>query len=256
MSMRGIEGSNVVVTGAASGIGRAIALRLGAEGARVGIFDRDAKGGEDTAAHILQAGGTARAWPVDITDLEAVREAVAHFEEVFGPTGGLVNSAGWDRAMPFLETTPELWSRILAVNLIGPLNMHHAVLPGMVARGRGKVVNIASDAARAGSSGEAVYAAAKGGIVAFTKTLARELARSGIRLNAVCPGPTDTPLFRDFAGTGERGEKLRRALERAIPLGRLGRPEDYAGLVCLLLSEDADYITGQTISVSGGLTMQ
>ncbi len=256
MSMRGIEGINVIVTGAASGIGRAIALRLGAEGARVGIFDLDAKGGEDTAAGITREGGAARAWRVDITDLEAVQEAVDRFEKAFGPTEGLVNNAGWDRAMPFLETTPELWSKIVAINLFGPLNMHYAVLPGMVARERGKVVNIASDAARVGSSGEAVYAAAKGGILAFTKTLARELARSGIRLNTVCPGPTDTPLFRDFAGEGERGEKLRQALQRAIPLGRLGRPEDYAGLVCFLLSADADYITGQTISVSGGLTMQ
>ncbi len=256
MSMRGIEGINVIVTGAASGIGRAIALRLGTEGARVGIFDLDAKGGEDTAAQIAREGGAAHAWQVDITDLEAVQEAVDRFEEAFGPTEGLVNNAGWDRAMPFLRTTPELWSKIVAINLFGPLNMHYAVLPGMVARKRGKVVNIASDAARVGSSGEAVYAAAKGGIVAFTKTLARELARAGVRLNAVCPGPTDTPLFRDFAGEGEAGEKLRNALERAIPLRRLGRPEDYPGLVCFLLSEDADYITGQTISVSGGLTMQ
>ncbi len=256
MSMRGLEGSNVIVTGAASGIGRAIALRLGAEGARVGIFDLDARGGEETATRIAQEGGAARAFEVDITDLEAVQEAVARFEEAFGPTAGLVNNAGWDRAMPFLETTPELWSKIVAINLMGPLNMHYAVLPGMMARERGKVVNIASDAARVGSSGESVYAAAKGGIVAFTKTLARELARAGIRLNVVCPGPTDTPLFREFAGEGERGRKLRQALERAIPLRRLGRPEDYAGLVCFLLSGDADYITGQTISVSGGLTMQ
>ncbi len=254
--MRGLAGTNVLVTGAASGIGRAIALRLAEEGARVGIFDRDGDGAASVAARIAAAGGTARAYAVDITDLEAVRAAVTRFEEEVGPTAGLVNNAGWDRAMPFLDTTPELWSKIIAINLFGPLNLHYAVLPGMVARRHGRIVNIASDAARVGSSGEAVYAAAKGGIVAFTKTLARELARDGIRLNAVCPGPTDTPLFRDFAGEGERGEKLRQALERAIPLRRLGRPEDYPGLVCFLLSEDADYITGQTISVSGGLTMQ
>ena len=167
----------------------------------------------------------------------------------------LVNNAGWDKAAPFLASTPDLWKKLIDINLYGPINMHYAVLPRMVEKKRGRVVNIASDAGRVGSSGESVYSACKGGIIAFTKTLAREHARHNIQLNTVCPGPTDTPLLRSFAAEGEAGTKLIEGLTRAIPMKRLGQPTDYPGIVAFLASDDAAFITGQTISVSGGLTM-
>jgi len=184
-----------------------------------------------------------------------VNAVVGEIERDLGPIEILVNNAGWDRAAPFLETDEALWRKVVAINLMGPLNLHHAVLKGMGARGRGRVVNIASDAGRVGSSGEAVYSACKGGIIAFSKTIAREMARQRITINVVCPGPTDTALFRDFAGEGERGEKLKAALTRAIPFGRLGKPEDLPGAIVFLASDDAAFITGQVLSVSGGLTM-
>lgn len=249
--MPGLPGRTVLVTGAASGIGRAIARRLGEEGARVGILDRDAAGGEASAAAIREAGGDARAFAVDITDGAAVEQAVADFTGAVGSVQGLVNNAGWDVARDFLDTDPALWRRIVDVNLFGPLHVCRAALPRMRAQGFGRVVSIASDAGRVGSSGEAVYAACKGGIIAFSKSVARELARDGVTLNVVSPGPTDTPLFASFDASG----RLAKALERAIPMGRLGQPEDYTGLVAFLLSDDAAFITGQTISVSGGLTM-
>ncbi len=155
---------------------------------------------------------------------------------------------------PFLDSDAEHWKKLIDINLYGPLNMHHAVLPGMVENGRGRVVNIASDAGRVGSSGESVYAACKGGIIAFTKTVARELARKGIQLNAVAPGPTDTPLLAQFA-QGDPGAKIAEGLKRAIPMKRLGQPSDYPGIICFLASDDAGFITGQVISVSGGLSM-
>jgi 2-hydroxycyclohexanecarboxyl-CoA dehydrogenase len=166
----------------------------------------------------------------------------------------LVNNAGWDRAANFLDTTPEFWRKVIAINLYGPLNMSHVVLRGMAARGFGRVVNIASDAGRVGSSGEAVYSACKGGIIAFGKTVARELVGKGITVNTLCPGPTDTAILRSFL-EGPEGTRIAEGLKRAIPMRRFGVPEDYPGLVAFLLSDDAAYITGQTISVSGGLTM-
>jgi 2-hydroxycyclohexanecarboxyl-CoA dehydrogenase len=236
--MRGLRGTVVIVTGGASGIGAAVVARFREEGAKVAVFD-------------LQADP----YRVDITDQARVVAAVAEVEQDLGPVDVLVNNAGWDKAAPFLETDAALWQKLVAINLMGPLHMHHAVLAGMKARGRGRIVNIASDAGRVGSSGESVYAACKGGIIAFSKTLAREMASRQINVNVVCPGPTDTALFRDFAGEGERGDKLKAALARAIPFGRLGRPEDLAGAVCFLASDDAAFITGQVLSVSGGLTM-
>ena len=253
--MRGLTDKVAIVTGAGSGIGRAIAMRLAEEGCLVGIFELNAAGGADTRDAIATAGGRAWSYRVDISQASEIAGALAQFTAAAGPVDVLVNNAGWDRAMPFLKTDFALWQRIVAINLYGPLHMHHAILPGMAERKRGKVINVASDAGRVGSSGEAVYAACKGGIIAFTKTMAREMARSNIQLNALCPGPTDTPLLADFAGEGESGRKLVAALEAAIPMRRLGKPDDYPGLVAFLASRDSDYITGQVISVSGGLTM-
>jgi 2-hydroxycyclohexanecarboxyl-CoA dehydrogenase len=252
--MRGLKDRTALVTGGADGIGAAIARRLAQEGCAVGILDLDAATGETIVAEIKAAGGRASLHAVDITDYDAVARAVESLEAAFGPLAFLVNNAGWDRAQSFLETTPEFWRKIVAINLFGPLNVNHVVLRGMAARGFGRVVNIASDAGRVGSSGEAVYSACKGGIIAFTKTVARELVGKGVILNTLCPGPTDTAILRSFL-EGPDGARIAEGLKRAIPMRRLGVPEDYPGLVAFLLSDDAAYITGQTISVSGGLTM-
>jgi 2-hydroxycyclohexanecarboxyl-CoA dehydrogenase len=253
--MRGLKDKVVIVTGGAGGIGAALCRRFGAEGAAVAVFDLDGAAADKVAANIRAAGGKAQAYAVDISDRGRVNAAVAQTEQELGPIDVLVNNAGWDRAGPFLDSEAVLWQKIVAINLMGPLNMHHAVLKGMSARGRGRVVNISSDAGRVGSSGESVYSACKGGIIAFSKTMARELARKQININVVCPGPTDTAMFRDFAGADERAEKLKSALAKAIPFGRLGQPDDLAGAVCFLASDDAAFITGQVLSVSGGLTM-
>jgi 2-hydroxycyclohexanecarboxyl-CoA dehydrogenase len=252
--MRGLKDRTVLVTGGANGIGAAIARRLAAEGCAVGILDMDAAAGEKITGEIEAGGGRASLAVVDITDYDAVSRAVEHVEAAFGPVALLVNNAGWDRAANFLDTTPEFWRKVVAINLFGPLNVNHVVLRGMARRGFGRVVNIASDAGRVGSSGEAVYSACKGGIIAFTKTLARELVGKGVTLNTICPGPTDTAILRSFL-EGPDGARIAEGLKRAIPMRRLGVPEDYPGLVAFLLSDDAAYITGQTISVSGGLTM-
>ncbi len=248
--MRGLDSKNVIVTGGAGAIGAAICRRFAGYGARVGVFDKNFEGAKKIAAEIK---GFASG--VDITDYEAVGKEIGRFEKECGPIDILVNNAGWDKFVNFVDTTPDLWNQVIAINLRGPLNMSHFVLKGMVARGSGRVVNIASDAGRVGSSQEAVYSACKGGIIAFTKTVAREVARKGITLNTVCPGPTDTPLLAAVAGDDERGQKVRAALVGAIPMKRVGQPEDIPGAVCFLASDDAGFITGQTISVSGGLTM-
>jgi len=248
--MRGLDGRRVILTGGASGIGRAAALRLASEGCVLGIFDLNEAGARETATQCV--GGQVTACGVDITDRDQVEAAVASFEAACGPVQGLANIAGWDAPRSFLDTDRALWDKVIQINLYGPLNMHHVVARGMAERGFGRVVSVASDAGRVGSSGEAVYAACKGGIIAFTKTLARELARKGVTLNVICPGPTDTPLFDNFrAASPSIGD----ALARAIPLRRLGEPDDYAGMIAFLLSDEAGYMTGQTISVSGGLTM-
>jgi len=253
--MRGLKDRNVVVTGGANGIGAAIARRLAEEGSAVAILDLDAIAGEKVASEIKAAGGRASSHAVDISDYDAVKRAVESIESASGPVSFLVNNAGWDRAANFLDTTPEFWSKVIAINLYGPLNVSHIVLRGMAARRFGRVVNIASDAGRVGSSGEAVYSACKGGVIAFSKTMARELVSKGVIVNTLCPGPTDTAILRSFL-EGPDGAKIAEGLQRAIPMRRLGVPEDYPGLVAFLLSDDAAYITGQTISVSGGLTMQ
>ncbi len=249
--MRGLKGKTVVVTGGASGIGRAIARRLGEEGAIVGIFDLNRDGAEETAAAIRDGGGSAFAYRVDITDYDLVARSVDAFEQGAGPIAGLVNNAGWDTATPFIQSDPALWKKIIDINLYGPLNMTHVIARKMAARGAGRVVSISSDAGRVGSSGEAVYSAAKGGVIAFMKTMAREFAKQRITFNSVRPGPTDTPLLASFDTAGG----LTDALAKAIPMRRLGIPDDYPGIVAFLLSDDAGFITGQTISVSGGLSM-
>lgn len=250
--MRGLENKPVIVTGGASGIGRAIAERLAIEGSIVGIFDINGEAASSTAHSLSENGGRAYGYKVDIVNYDEVSKAVEAFEVAAGPISGLVNNAGWDKAVRFLETDRALWQKVIDINLWGPLNVTHAVLKKMAQHGKGNVVSIASDAGRVGSSGEAVYSACKGGIAAFGKTIAREVARQGIVVNTVCPGPTDTPLF---ATVSESAAGLAEALKKAIPLRRLGKPDDYPGIVCFLLSDDARFITGQTISVSGGLTM-
>jgi 2-hydroxycyclohexanecarboxyl-CoA dehydrogenase len=250
--MRGLKDKPVIVTGGASGIGRAIAVRLAAEGSIVGIFDINGEAAEAAASALRESGARAFGYKVDIVDYDAVARAVDAFEAAAGPIGGLVNNAGWDKAVRFVETDRALWQKVIDINLWGPLNVTHVVLKKMVEHGKGHIVSMASDAGRVGSSGEAVYSACKGGIAAFAKTVAREVARQGIVVNTICPGPTDTPLF---ATVSESAAGLAEALKKAIPLRRLGKPDDYPGLVCFLLSDDASFITGQTISVSGGLTM-
>jgi len=252
--MRGLKDRTVLVTGAANGIGAAIARRLAEEGCTLGILDLDAEGGAKVAVEIKASGGRASVHAADISDYDAVSRAVADFEKAAGPIQLLVNNAGWDRAANFLDTTPEFWRKVVGINLYGPLNVSHVVMKGMAARGFGRVVNVASDAGRVGSSGEAVYSACKGGMIAFSKTMSRELVSKGVIVNTLCPGPTDTAILRSFL-EGPDGAKIAEGLKRAIPMRRLGAPEDYPGIVAFLLSDDAAYITGQTISVSGGLTM-
>ena len=253
--MQRFQDMTVVVTGGGGGIGGATCRRFAAEGARVAVYDLNPDAAEKVAAGIRAEGGRAQAFRCDITDRASVDAAVAAAESELGPVAVLVNNAGWDVFKPFTKTEPAQWDRLIAINLTGALHMHHAVLPGMAARKRGRIVNIASDAARVGSSGEAVYAACKGGLVSFSKTIAREHARHGITVNVVCPGPTDTALFADYKEGAGNPEKLIEAFTRAIPLGRIGQPGDLPGAVLFFASDDASFVTGQVLSVSGGLTM-
>ena len=243
--MKGLSGKSVLVTGGGGAIGRAICTRFAEEGAKLLVADRDAGRASEVATDI---GGKALAF--DIADYAAAKAALASANIDI-----LVNNAGWDRFQNFADTQPEDWNALIDINLRGPLNMHHLVLPQMLARGSGRIVNISSDAARVGSSGEAVYSACKGGVISFSKTLAREVARKGITVNVVCPGPTNTPILRGFLGEGEAGQKVYDALVRAIPMKRVGQPDDIPGIVAFLASDEAGFITGQVISVSGGLTM-
>lgn len=245
----------VAVTGGGGGIGGATCRRFGAEGAKVAVLDMNLEAAEKVAAEIRAAGGSAEAFRCDITNRAEVDATVMAIESRLGPLDVLVNNAGWDVFKPFTKTSPTDWERLIAINLVGALNMHHAVLPSMVARNRGRIVNIASDAARVGSSGEAVYAACKGGLVSFSKTLAREHARHGITVNVVCPGPTDTALLATVTDAAANPDKLREAFARAIPLGRLGQADDLPGAILFFGSDDASFVTGQVLSVSGGLTM-
>lgn len=248
-------GKTAIVTGGAGGIGSATCRRLAVEGAAVGVFDLDLAAAEKVAAGIVEAGGKAAAFRCDITNRAEVEDAVEAVGEKLGPVSVLINNAGFDIFKPFLATEPSEWERLISVNLVGALNMHHLVLPGMVERGYGRIVNVASDAARVGSTGEAVYAACKSALLGLTKTLAREHARHGITLNVVCPGPTDTNLLEEFRKGAGNPEKLMESFRRAIPLGRIGQPNDLPGAISFFASDDAAYVTGQVISVSGGLSM-
>lgn len=253
--MKRFDNQTVVVTGGGGGIGGATCRRFAHEGARVAVFDLNIEAAEKVAAAIRAEGGTAEAFKCDITDRASVDAAVAATEAKLGAIGVLVNNAGWDVFKPFTKTVPAEWDKLIAINLTGALHMLHAVLPGMAERKYGRVVNVASDAARGGSSGEAVYSACKGGLVALSKTLAREHARQGITVNVVCPGPTDTALLAGVAEGARDPAKLLEAFRSAIPLGRLGQPDDLASAIAFFGSDDASFVTGQVVSVSGGLTM-
>ena len=253
--MRGLQDKVVIVTGGGGGIGGATCRRFGAARAKVAVFDLNLDAAQQVSSSITAAGGIAQAFACDIVDYAAVQRAVAACETAFGPADVLVNNAGWDVFRPCLKMTPAEWQKLIAINLTGALNLHHVVLPGMVTRRRGRVINIASDAARVGSSGEAVYAACKAGLLGLSKTLAREHAHHGISINVVCPGPTDTNLFAEYRKGAANPEKLDEAFKRAVPMGRIGTPEDLPGAILFFASDDAAYITGQVLSVSGGLTM-
>ncbi|RID81995.1 SDR family oxidoreductase [Peribacillus asahii] len=240
------------ITGAGRGMGREIARTLASKSMNIVVTDVNLENAQETVSILKEEGAEAVAVYCDVTKLESVQEAVAtaltHFEKI----DVLVNNAGWDKVEPFLKSEPSTWKAIIDINLMGQIHTSKEILPVMIENGYGKVINISSDSARVGSSGEAVYSAAKGGIVAFTKTLAREMARHKINVNCIAPGPADTPLFKEI---GETNEKLVASLEKAIPFRRLAQPSDIANAVAFLASDEAEYITGQTLSVSGGLTM-
>jgi 2-hydroxycyclohexanecarboxyl-CoA dehydrogenase len=250
-----MAGRTALVTGSARGIGRAIARRLAADGFSVVVGDLNQDGAAETAALAKEAGGQAIATVLDVTSDDSVGAALAAANKEFGPIEVIVNNAGWDEHHKFVETDEAFWDRVIEINYKGILRTTHAVLPGMLERQWGRVINIGSDAARVGSSLEAVYAGAKAGVVAFTKTIAREAARAGVTANVVCPGPTETPLLAEILGSTEEAQKVIAGMTRAVPMKRLGQPEDIAAAVAFFARDDAGFVTGQTLSVSGGLTM-
>ena len=249
-----IKDKVALVTGGSRGIGRAICLRLAEEGAKVAIADVLEDEALKTADNILAAGGQAQVVKTDVTQLDQVQACVRQVTDSWGPIDVLVNNAGWDKIEPFLNSAPETWEKVIAINLRGPINFCHTVAAQMAERGQGKIISISSDAGRVGSTGEAVYSACKAGIIGFSKTLARELARAKINVNVICPGPTDTALLQQVS-SGEKGAKIISAMTRAVPFRRLGQPEEIANAVAFFASPDADFVTGQVLSVSGGLTM-
>ncbi len=245
-----------IVTGGGSGIGRAICLRLASDGARVGVADLNLVSAEETAQLIRHEGkGDGLALEMDITDLNAVTNAVEAVRQQWGGRiDVLVNNAGWDKIEPFLASEPTTWDKVIAINMRGPINCFSAVLPVMVDQGGGRIISIASDAGRVGSTGEAVYAGCKAGIIGFSKTIAREMARHKIKVNVVCPGPTRTPLLDQVTG-GDQGGRIIEAMVKSVPWRRLAEPEEIASAVAFFASDDAGFCTGQVLRVSGGLTM-
>lgn len=244
-----LDGKNALVTGAASGIGKATAALLARAGANVIVADIDSPGGEATAREVASNGGIARYVHVDLVDPQSIDECARQVLADLKRVDVLVNVAGWGRSEPFVQNTPDFWDRVVAVNLMGPIRLTQRLVGPMFEARSGKIVNIASDAGRVGSLGETVYSAAKGGLIAFTKGLAREAARHAVNVNCVCPGPTDTPLYQVVP------EKLREAFVKAIPFRRVGKPSEVAEAVLFFASPQSAYITGQVLSVSGGLTM-
>jgi 2-hydroxycyclohexanecarboxyl-CoA dehydrogenase len=240
------------ITGAGRGIGREIARTLASKGMDIIVTDVNLDNANETVAILEQEGGKGVAVYCDVTKLESVQEAVATSVSHFGKIDVLVNNAGWDKVEPFLKSEPRTWELIMNINLMGQIHTCKEILPVMIQNGYGKVVNIASDSGRVGSSGEAVYSAAKGGVIAFTKTMAREMARHKININCISPGPSNTPLFQEI---GSYNEGIAAALEKAIPFRRLAQPSDIANSVAFLVSDEAEYVTGQTLSVNGGLAM-
>ncbi len=244
-----------LVTGGGSGIGREICVGLAAAGRNVAVADLNLDGALETASLISATGGTAIAVHMDVADSDAVQAGILQVLDELGPPEILVNCAGWDELMPFLSTDEDFWDRVIEINYKGVLRTVHACLPSMTENGWGRIVNIASDAGRVGSSFEAVYSGAKGGVIGFTKTIAREAARSGVTANVVCPGPTDTPLLDGIVAASDDGDKIIGAMARAVPMKRVGTPIEVASAVIYFCSEGAAFVTGQTLSVSGGLTM-
>ncbi len=239
----------MVVTGAASGIGKAIAVMAGAQGANVVVADMNGEGGQATVSEIVGAGGKAEFHKVNLTDRDSINAFAASVLASVGTVDILINGAGWDLMERFLDSKPETWDTVIAINYTGPVHLCHHFAPGMVEKGKGKIVSIASDAGRIGSPSEAVYSGAKGGIISFTKTLARELARYGVNVNCISPGPTRTALY--YA----QSESVQQNLAKVIPMRRVGEPEEVAMAVLFFASGESDYITGQTLSVSGGMAM-
>jgi 2-hydroxycyclohexanecarboxyl-CoA dehydrogenase len=252
---RSPNGRVALVTGAARGIGEAIACALAQDGLAVAVADLRIDESEATAAAIRDAGGKAVGIELDVTSSESVSSGLAAAQEALGPIDVLVNNAGWDDLKPFVQTDEEFWDRVLEVNFKGALRLTHGVLPGMLDREWGRIINIGSDAGRVGSSLESVYSGAKGGIIAFTKTIAREVARKGVTANAVCPGPTDTPFLREVVSKQGDADKVINAMVSGVPMKRLAVPNEIAAAVRFFAGDDAGYVTGQTLSVSGGLTM-
>ena len=244
-----------LVTGGGSGIGREICLGLAMAGNKVAVADLNKAGADETVEMINAAGGIACPITMDVADANSVADGVVQAVDEFGPIEILVNCAGWDDLMPFLDTDEDFWDKIIDINFKGVLRTVHHCLPSMIENGFGRIVNIGSDAGRVGSSLEAVYSGAKGGIIAFTKTIAREMARNGITANVVCPGPTATPLLDGIVAASDNGDKVIGAMARAVPMKRVGQPQEVASGVIYFCSEEAGFVTGQTLSVSGGLTM-
>lgn len=250
-----LTGKTAIVTGGARGIGKGISMALAKQGAHVVIADLLMDAAQETAEEIHKSGTKALAVQTDISNLESVKAMVEKVKSEFGKIDILVNNAGWDRMKPFLKTTPDFWDKVININFKGVLNTVYAVAEGMIAQNSGRIINIASDAARVGSMGESVYSGAKGAVLSFSKTLARELARNSVTVNVLCPGPTPTPLLDDMKAEDSFADKVLSSMDKIIPLKRMGTPDDIAAAVVFLSSDEAGFITGQVLSVSGGLTM-